>query len=649
MNAPLTRAQRAAAASQPGLPSDQRDRAAAWKLAIPALGVVYGDIGTSPLYAMKECFAGDHRVSATPANVLGILSLIVWTLTAVVGVKYLGFILRADNRGEGGILALLARVPRKNPPPGAPAGSRGPGPLVLLVLFGAALLYGDGVITPAISVLSAVEGLGVATRALEPAVVPLTVATLIALFAVQRRGTERVGSVFGPVMLVWFLFIAVLGLAQIVRTPTILRALDPRYAVVFFAHNGGHGFLVLGGVVLVITGAEALYADMGHFGAGPIRRSWSALVFPALLLNYFGQGAALLGHEELAANPFYAIVPAWALYPSVVVSTAATVVASQALISGAYSLTQQAVQLGFFPRVTIVHTSKQTEGQIYVPEINWGLAVACVGLVLGFRSSSALGAAYGIAVTGTMAITSLTYGVVAHKRWGWPLWKIGPLVGAFLVIDLAYFAACATKVVDGGWFPLLLGAVIYTVMTTWNAGRRYLGVRMADAMFPLDAFLADLTSRSPPRVKGTAVFMAANPNGVPPVLLHHFKHNQCLHEQVVLLRVAVLHVPVVAPDDRARAEVLDHGFFRVTLSFGFMEDPDVPGALQECTRYGLKLEPNSTSYFLGRETLLTTGSSRMWRWRKSLFAFISRNAVPATAYFGLPPGRVVELGMQIDI
>jgi KUP system potassium uptake protein len=477
MAAPLTRAQRAAAISLPRLPPERRDRAAAWKLAIPALGVVYGDIGTSPLYAMKECFSGEHRVDPSTANVFGILSLIVWSLTLVVSLKYLTFIMRADNGGEGGILALLALVPRKPRPSGAAKGG-GPGFLVLLVLFGAALLYGDGVITPAISVLSAVEGLGVATKALEPAVVPLTVVTLLALFMAQKRGTAGVGKVFGPVMLVWFFVIGALGAVQLAKNPGILRAVDPRYAVAFFVHNGGHGFLVLGGVVLVITGAEALYADMGHFGAGPIRRSWFVMVFPALLLNYFGQGAALLGHAERADNPFYAIVPGWALYPSVVISTAATVVASQALISGAYSLTQQAVQLGFFPRVTIVHTSQHTEGQIYVPEINWTLAVACIGLVLGFKSSNALASAYGVAVTGTMAITSITYAVVAHQRWRWPLWKIVPLASLFLAIDLAYFSACATKVVDGGWFPLLLGALIYTVMTTWNTGRRYLGLRI---------------------------------------------------------------------------------------------------------------------------------------------------------------------------
>jgi KUP system potassium uptake protein len=646
MSAQVTRAQRAAAASVPALGSHAGNRTA-WRLLIPALGVVYGDIGTSPLYAMKECFNGDHHVEPSSANVLGILSLIVWTLTSVVAVKYLAFILRADNRGEGGILALLALVPRKLAGGGASRG--GPGFLVLLVLFGAALLYGDGVITPAISVLSAVEGLGIATKALEPAVIPITVVTLLALFLAQKRGTDGVGRVFGPIMLLWFLVIGGLGAVQVAREPGILRAIDPRHAVAFFVHNGGHGFLVLGGVVLAITGAEALYADMGHFGPTPIRRSWLTVVFPALLLNYFGQGAALLGHAELASNPFYAIVPGWALYPSVVISAAATVVASQALISGAYSLTQQAVQLGFFPRVTIVHTSRHAEGQIYVPEINWLLAAACIGLVLGFKSSDALGAAYGIAVTGTMAITSLTYAVVAYKRWHWPLWRIVPLASFFLVIDLAYFAACATKITDGGWFPLLLGVLIYTVMTTWNTGRRHLGRRMAEAMFPLDAFLADLTRQRPIRVKGTAVFMTANPEGVPPVLLHHFKHNQCLHEQVVLLRVASVHVPTVTPDERITAQPIGQGFFRVTLSFGFMEAPSVPEALEECSRFGLIIDPASTSYFLGRETLLPTGSSRMWRWRKALFAFISRNAVPATAYFGLPPGRVVELGMQIDL
>ena len=643
-----TRADRAAAASSPTLDPVEQHRAAGWKLAIPALGVVYGDIGTSPLYAMKECFQGEHSVTPDPANVLGILSLIFWTLTFVVTIKYLMFILRADNHGEGGILALLALVPPKKKGPPVKGRIAGPGFIVLLVLFGAALLYGDGVITPAISVLSAVEGLEVATKALKPAVVPITVVTLLALFLVQKRGTGGIGRVFGPVMLVWFSLIAALGAVQVVRNPSVLWAVDPRNAAEFFIAHRGHGFLVLGGVVLAITGAEALYADMGHFGAGPIRRSWFLLVFPALLLNYFGQGAMLLGHPELAANPFYAIVPTWALYPAVIISTAATVVASQALISGAYSLTQQAVQLGFFPRVTIVHTSKETEGQIYIPEINAMLLVACIGLVLGFKNSNALAGAYGIAVTGTMAITSVTYYVVATRTWKWPVWKAAPLAGSFLVVDLAFFGSTSAKILDGGWFPIVLAFIVFTVMTTWNTGRRHLAAILADAMFPIDMFLADLAGRKPIRVNGTAVFMAANPNGVPPVLLHHFKHNQCLHEQVVLLTVSAIHVPEITPRERVKVERLAEGFSRVTIRYGFMQHPDVPSALRECANVGLVLVPDKTSYYLGRETLLPTGTSHMWRWRKSLFAFVARNSVPATAYFGLPPGRVVEMGMQID-
>jgi KUP system potassium uptake protein len=615
-----------------------------WKLALPALGVVYGDIGTSPLYTLKECFQGDHAVEASSGNVLGVLSLVFWALTFTVTIKYLIFILRADNEGEGGILALLALVPSKVGLPRPPLG-----PLVLLVLFGAALLYGDGVITPAISVLSAVEGLEVATTALRPAVIPITVITLLALFLVQSRGTAGIGKVFGPVMLVWFGALALLGAKQVVAAPRILAAINPYYAVRFFFDNHAHGFLVLGGVVLAITGAEALYADMGHFGAGSIRRSWFAAVLPALVLNYFGQGAYILEHPEAAANPFYAIVPTWALYPTVAVATAATVVASQALISGAFSLTQQAVQLGYFPRITIVHTSKETEGQIYVPEINNLLLVACVGLVLAFKSSSALAAAYGIAVTGTMAITSVTYYVVVTKTWGWPAWRAAPLVAAFLFVDAAFFASTATKLLDGGWFPLLLASSVFTVMTTWHTGRRYLGQAMADAVFPLDLFLADLAGRKPVRVRGTAVFMASNANGVPPVLLHHFKHSQTLHEQVILLTVVGLHVPEAHEEDRTSVEALGEGFFRVTVRYGFMETPDIPSVLTECTKKDVPIELDRTSYFLGRETLLPDGNAKMWPWRKRLFAFISRNAVPATAYFGLPPGRVVELGMQIRL
>ncbi len=617
---------------------------AAWKLALPALGVVYGDIGTSPLYTLKECFHGDHAIDPTPVNLLGVLSLVFWALTFTVTIKYLTFILRADNEGEGGILALLALVPSA---PGA--AKKRASLLVLLVLFGAALLYGDGVITPAISVLSAVEGLEVATTAARPAVIPITVVTLLALFLAQRRGTARIGRVFGPIMLVWFLVIALLGIRQLIHEPGVLWAMDPRYAVRFFLVNKGHGFLILGGVVLAITGAEALYADMGHFGASPIRRSWFAVVFPALCLNYFGQGAGLLKHPELVTNPFYAIVPTWALYPTVVIATVATVVASQALISGAFSLTQQAVQLGYFPRITIVHTSEHAEGQIFVPEINGALLVACVGLVLAFKSSSALAAAYGIAVTGTMAITSITYYVVATRAWKWPVWRALPLAGAFLFVDLAFFASTATKFVDGGWFPILLASSVFIVMVTWQTGRRYVAELMATAMFPLDLFLNDISLAKPPRVKGTAVFMSSNADGVPPVLLHHFKHNQMLHEQVVLLMVTTLHVPQVHADQRVSVEKLPEGFYRVTIRYGFIEKPDVPQALLECAAHGLVLSLERTSYYLGRETLIPTGDKKMWMWRKKLFAFISRNSVPATAYFGLPPGRVLELGMQITL
>jgi KUP system potassium uptake protein len=629
-----------------------------WKLSLAALGVVYGDIGTSPLYALKECFRGEHSVSPSHANVLGVLSLIFWTLTFVVTVKYLIFILRADNHGEGGILALLAlilddkekaKAKKQDQAKGSvEAGLIGPGVTVLLVVFGAALLYGDGVITPAISVLSAMEGLEVATHTLKPAVVPLTVAVLLGLFLVQKRGTGGLGRVFGPLTLVWFITIAGLGLAQVVRAPGILHALDPRHGVLFFFHNGKQGFFVLGAVVLSITGAEALYADMGHFGRTPIRRSWFMVVFPGLMLNYLGQGAFLLEHPEKAANPFYAIVPTWMLYPTVAIATAATVVASQALISGAYSLTQQAVQLGFFPRVTIVHTSSQTEGQIYIPEINSLLLVACIGLVLSFRGSDALAAAYGIAVTGTMAITTVAYYVVATHIWKWPIWKAAPLAGAFLAVDLSFFAATAVKFMDGGWFPILMAGGVFTVMTTWNTGRRYLARVLADAMLPLDLFLEDVERMRPHRVRGTAVFMASNPHGVPPILLHHFKHNQVIHEQLVLLTVLGLHVPEIPPEQRVQVQELGHGVFRVTVRYGFMQDPDVPSALRQCQQHGLHLAPERTSYFLGRETLLPTGRAKMPRWSKTLFAFVSRNARPATAYFGLPPNRVVEMGMQID-
>ena len=615
------------------------------QLALATLGVVYGDIGTSPLYAIKESLHGEHAIGVSPANVLGVLSLIFYSLTFVVAIKYLTFILRADNHGEGGILALLALIPEdRTKKKGA-----SPGWLVLLVVFGAALLYGDGVITPAISVLSAVEGLQVATPALKPVIVPVTVAILLGLFLVQRHGTAGIGRVFGPITLVWFVMIGAFGVVQIAQSPEILAAVDPRHAVGFFVRNRGVGFLVLGSVVLAVTGTEALYADMGHFGRGPIRRTWIVLVFPALLASYFGQGAHLLRHPEAVTNPFYAIVPAPLLYPAVALATAATVVASQALISGAYSLTRQAVQLGYFPRVTIVHTSKHTEGQIYIPEINNLLLVACVGLVLAFRSSSALAAAYGIAVTGTMSITTVVFYVVSTRTWRWPAWKAMPLAGLFLLVDLAFFGSTAVKLPDGGWFPILMAGGIFVGMTTWQTGRRHLAQMLGAAMMPIDLFLQDVEATRPVRVRGTAVFMASSQGGVPVILLHHFKHNQVLHDTVVLLTVVAEHVPEVPPERRLEVIELGHGFYRVTASYGFMQTPDIPLALRDCAAHGLVVAPERTSYYLGRETLLPSGKTRMARWRKQLFAFISRNARPATAYFGLPPNRVVELGMQVDL
>jgi KUP system potassium uptake protein len=616
------------------------------KVSLGALGVVYGDIGTSPLYALKECLNGEHGVRPTHDNVMGLLSLFFWSLTLVIVVKYLSFIMRADNRGEGGILALLALIRSKGD-----ESRRSIVALILMGLFGAALLYGDGMITPAISVLSAVEGLEVATTAFQPVVIPLTVAVLVGLFLVQKRGTAGVGAIFGPAMLVWFASIAIPGILWISRAPQVLAAVNPLFAVQFFIEHRLHGFLVLAAVVLCITGGEALYADMGHFGPKPIRIAWYAIVFPALLLNYFGQGAlVIIQGEKGAVNPFFAMVDGWLLYPYVVIATIATVIASQALISGAFSLTRQAVQLGYWPRVAIVHTSGAAEGQIFIPEVNNALMVACCALVLAFRKSTNLASAYGIAVTGTMSITSILFFAVARQEWKWSIWRAGAITGLFLSFDLAFFFANATKIHDGGWVPLAIALLVFTVMTTWKRGRAALYVFLRGITLPLDMFREDLARQKPYRVKGTAVFMTSNADGAPPVLLHHFKHNKVLHEQVVLLAITTHHEPEVPPTERiTQIRDLGHGFHQVTASYGFMQTPNVIEVLQRCTDRGLKVDRNDTSFFLGRETLLITERPGMARWRKILFAFLSRNARPANAFFRIPPNRVVELGTQIEL
>ena len=619
-------------------------------LALGALGVVYGDIGTSPLYALRECFIGPHAVAISHTNILGVLSLIVWSLIVVICIKYLTFVMRADNQGEGGILALLSLSKAGIADRTSPRSQYG---LLLLGLFGTALLYADGMITPAISVLSAVEGLGIATRDVEPFIIPITIAILVALFAVQHRGTAGIGAVFGPVMLAWFAVIGLLGAAQIVLQHgdhvSVLSAFNPLRAVDFFLHEGWHAFLVLGSVVLVITGGEALYADMGHFGARPIRYAWYMVAMPGLLLNYFGQGVLLLEHGATVRNPFFELAPTWGLYPLVALSTAATIIASQALISGAFSLTQQAVQLGFVPRFTIVHTSETAHGQIYIPSVNRLLMVSCVLLVIGFETSSALAGAYGLAVTGTMVITTLLFFAVARERWSWSLGLVGGVVAGFLVFDLAYFGANVIKFFDGGWFPIMVGAVIFTVMTTWKRGRSELGKLLRLGNLPMDLFLADLEMQQPQRVPGTALFMTSDTTGVPNVLLHHFKHNKVLHQRVILLSILSERRPEVPAAERVEVAALDHGFFRIVARFGFMEKPAIDVVLRAAAARGLVVEVPTTTFFLGRETLLVSGNSGMMRWRKTLVSVLSRNAPSAVQYFGIPPNRVIELGAQFEI
>jgi len=616
-------------------------------LVLGAIGVVFGDIGTSPLYTLQECLHSRHGVLPSPENVLGVVSLIVWSVTMVVTVKYLGFLMRADNKGEGGIMALLALAL----PKASPARAGHVGWVATLAVLGAALLYGDGIITPAISVLSAVEGLDVATHTLQPYVVPLTVAILVALFAVQRRGTGRIGRFFGPVMVTWFATIGALGLYHITRRPWILTALSPHHGMRFFVENGLAGFRVLGGVVLAVTGGEALYADMGHFGRKPIRKAWLALIYPALLLCYLGQGAALLTDPTGAERPFYALIPhgPW-IYPAVILASAATVIASQALISGVFSITHQAIRLGYFPGVAVRHTSGQAEGQTYVPLLNWSLALACVALVLVFRRSSGLAAAYGLAVSGTMAITSIVYYVVVRHTWGWSRPRSLGVLLLFLSFDIPFVLANGLKFFDGGYLPCLVGAAFAWVMLTWKIGNSYLGDALAKESSPVDAFTSRMDAAIPTRIPGTAVVLSAEATGVPPALVRLAQRFHVVHQHVILLTVVTEHVPLVPDSGRVIVEPLSRGLVRVVLHFGFMQVPRVPVALgPTLEKHGIAGDPSQIVYIIGRETLVVTRQGHMGRVTESLFALLARNARSTTDHFSIPVEQVVEVGVQLDL
>jgi KUP system potassium uptake protein len=609
-------------------------------LLLAALGVVYGDIGTSPIYTFRECLkaAGTNNSE----TVLGLLSLVFWSLTIVVTIKYVLFVMRAENDGEGGIMALLGLAAHSEPD------LRRRGALILLGMVGAALFYGDGMITPAISVLSAVEGLEIATPGLGAYVVPISVVVLLGLFLLQRRGSERIGTYFGPVMAVWFLALALAGLMQIIQAPYVLAALNPVHALAFFGHHGMPGFFVLGSVFLALTGAEALYADMGHFGRFPIRVDWFAIVLPALVLNYFGQGALILAHPDATDSPFYRLYPDWFLYPMTLLATAATVIASQAVISGAFSLSQQAMQLSLLPRLDIHQTSEEAIGQVYVPQINWLLAICVIGLVLGFQSSSALASAYGIAVVITMVVTTCLLAVVARRVWGWSILLTCAVIGVFLLIDLAFFAANVIKIPQGGWFPLLAGAVVFTIMSTWRRGRQIILERMSDENKPLQRFIAELDAATLPRVKGTAVYLAARRDTVPYAMTDNLRHNKVLHERVFLLTVVTERAPHVSEAERITVTELGRGIIRMIVRFGFAERPALPPVLARA-RERIGLDVNEASFFLGRETPVPGVHPPLARWRERLFAFMTRNAVSATDYFQIPPKRVVELGTQVEL
>jgi KUP system potassium uptake protein len=610
-----------------------------------ALGVVYGDIGTSPLYAFRASFLGSAPpLAATPGNVLGVLSLIFWALIVVISIKYLLLVMRADNRGEGGIVALVSLL---NPRRAKPATWHYA--LVSLGLFGGALLYGDGTITPAISVLSAIEGLEVATPTFDPFVIPITIGILVGLFLFQRHGTATIGAVFGPIMLTWFIVLAVLGIGGIVREPGVLFALHPLHGYEFFRAHGLAAFPVLGAVFLVVTGGEALYADMGHFGRAPIRLAWFSVVLPSLTLNYFGQGALVLSNPADITQPFYELAPRWALYPLVLLAAMATLIASQAVISGVFSLTSQVVQLRLLPRLNIIHTHGEMKGQIYIPSVNWALMVATIGLVVGFRSSDNLASAYGVAISSMMVITTILAFFVA-RRWGWNVWWTGLLAAAFLIVDLAFFGANLLKIADGGWYPLVIAGLIFTLMVTWRRGCRLLARQPRTRQQPLEDFVENLRETPPVRIPGTAVFMtASDETTVPPILLHHLRHNRVLHEQVVLLRVETEEIPRVPAAERLTIAGLDPNLYRVVARYGFMQTPDIPVTLRLCAPLGLPIDLDATTFYLGRETLIPSKDFGLPLWQDRVFEFMARNAARATAFYHLPPERVIEIGIQVEI
>ena len=613
-------------------------------LVVGAIGVVYGDIGTSPLYALRTAFTGQFGLSVSPSNVLGILSAFLWSLIVVVTFKYITLIMRADNRGEGGILALTALVSR-----GVEKHDRLRWWLLGLGIFGAAMFYGDGMITPAITVLGAVEGLGVIVPALHTFIVPVSIVILVILFAVQRGGTSKLGAVFGPVMTLWFVVLAVLGGSEVLRGPGVLVAINPMHAARFIASNTAIAFVAFGAVVLAVTGVEALYADMGHFGKGPIRRAWLFLVFPALLLNYFGQGALILGDPAAIQNPFYLLAPEWGRVPLLVLATAAAIIASQAVISGAFSLTRAAIQMGYCPRLSILHTSERAIGQIYIPFINWMLLAAIVGLVLGFRNSDNLAGAYGIAVTMAMLIDSILIFVVMRRLWHWPLLVAVAIVLPLIAIDLTFLGSNALKIPDGGWFPLLVGGIVFTLLTTWKRGRSLLMKRLAEDAMPLDLFIQSIEASPPTRVPGTAVFLTSTQNRVPHALLHNLKHNKVLHERVVFLTIVTRDIPYVPDEERYEIEPLRCNFFRIVANYGFKDDPDVPEVLEDCGRRGFVFDMMETSFFVSRETLIATPTPGMALWREKLYVSMAKNATKASEFFHVPTNRVVELGTQVEL